>query len=262
MSSRYSQIRIAMNIFEEVARLAPAGSDGDRFEVFISFEGDLPIPVPDFKTAPRVIVTPVRQLPKDGEKFNLVTPIGAARDVTAKGFRLSVCSQDPDFGGLTSFNWVAIEESPDSANPVPDLITGVLPPMFFGPFRQRFGSNRTFEDHGFGGFGLFDSSVGPVLLTATDHNVQGHSVAAVGMVDNSEDPKPRHDMLAHNVDISAGGCAFNWATFSLEKHFDPASAKGALEPAVETGGLRRRGLRPVGKGRLEYMGRYLQGSIC
>src|SRR5947209_7040644 len=84
--------------------------------------------------------------------------------------------EDPDFGGLTSFNWVAIEESPDSANPVPDLITGVLPPMFFGAFRQSFGSNRTFEDHGFGGFGLFDSSVGPVLLTATDHNVQGHSV--------------------------------------------------------------------------------------
>jgi len=32
MSSRYPQIRIAMDLFNEVPQLSPAGHDGDHFE--------------------------------------------------------------------------------------------------------------------------------------------------------------------------------------------------------------------------------------
>src|SRR4051812_9065934 len=40
--------------------------------------------------------------------------------------------------------------------------------------------------------------------------------------------------MAHNTDIVAGCCAFNWASFSYSKHFDRGAANMA-EPVVETG---------------------------
>lgn len=246
MSSRYPQIRIAMDLFNEAPRLAPAGQDGDRFERVISFEGDLPVPIPDFSAAPRVIITPVRKLRLDGAGFNILTPVCAARDVTARGFRLAAYNQDPDFGGRTAFNWVAIEESPNATNPVPDLMVGLLPPQSFAPFRESFLGQRTFHDHDFGGSGLFDATAGSVQLTATDRGIDGHSVAAVGIVDNPEDQESRKAMTAHNVDVAAGGCAFNWATFSLARVFEPGS-RAVPEPNIETGEVAERWFDPGGQ---------------
>ena len=88
MSSRYSQIRIAMDLFHEAPRFAPAGQEGDRFEQHISFEGDLPVPIPNFTSAPRVIITPVKKERFDSRGgFNVVTPAYVAREVTPEGFR-------------------------------------------------------------------------------------------------------------------------------------------------------------------------------
>jgi hypothetical protein len=238
MSSRYSQIRIAMDLFNEVPRLSPAGHDGDHFEQLISFQGDLPVPIPEFETPPRVIVTPVIKNRFDGPGFNLVTPVCAARSITANDFRLAVYSQDPDFGGECALSWVAIQESPDAAQDVPDLRCGVFPALQFAPFRDSALGNRTFRDHGFGGAGL-DSELASVQLTATDTGVDGHSVAAAGMVDNAEgqDSRPESRMTGHNTDSSGGGCAFNWATFSLSRSPEPrgTAIDATGEPRIDSG---------------------------
>lgn len=234
MSSRYSHIRIAMDTFNEVPRLSPAGHDGDHYEMRISFEGDLPVPIPEFETPPCVIVTPVIKDRLDGTTFNLVTPVCAARSITAKDFRVAVCNQDPDFGGICALSWVAIQESPDAAKPVPDPRFGVFPALQFAPFRDSAFGHRSFGDHGYGGTGL-DSDLASVQLTATDTGVQGHSVAAAGIVYNAEgpqDPGPETGMTDHNIDSSGGGCAFNWATFSRASNLDPSR-----EPWIDTGAV-------------------------
>jgi hypothetical protein len=247
MSTRYSQVRIAMDLFNEAPRFAPAGHDGDRFEMFISFEGDLPVPVPGFTSAPRVIITPVRKFARDGAAgFNLMTPICAARDVTARGFRLAASNQDPDFGGLMAFNWVAMEESPGGANPVPKLATGVLPPLHYAPFRESLQGHRSFQDHQFAGSGMFDSSVASVQLTSSDASVQQHSVPAVGIVYDPQDETSHKEMTAHNVDVAGGGCAFNWATFSQAAFLEPASNGDAPEPSVATGDVAEAWFEPGG----------------
>jgi hypothetical protein len=58
-------------------------------------------------------------------------------------------------------------------------------------------------------------------------------VAAVGLVSNPVETDEL-DLAAHNTDLVAGGCAFNWATFSYAQRFDPA-ATPTLEPSIETG---------------------------
>jgi hypothetical protein len=246
MSSRYSKVLVAMDRFNEAPRFAPAGQKGDRFETRISLEGDLAFPIPGFSAAPRVIITPVRNNLRnlDGS-FNLVTPVCAARDVTAKDFRLVAYNQDPDFGGLSTFNWVAIEESPNATVPVPDLIWGVIPPQVFGAFRESGFAQRTFRDHVFAGAGLFDASAASVLLTATDRGIDGHSVAAVGIVEDDQG-KEGKELTAHNVDIAAGSCAFNWATFSRTKKFTPAST-AVPEPIIETGEVAEHWFEPGGQ---------------
>src|SRR5262249_13486851 len=45
------------------------------------------------------------------KSFNVLTRICVARDVTVQGFRLAVRNADPDFGGFSAFNWIAIEEA-------------------------------------------------------------------------------------------------------------------------------------------------------
>jgi hypothetical protein len=234
MSSRYSQIRIAMDIFQEAPRFAPAGQKGDQFEQHISFEGDLPVPVPNFTSPPRVIITPVKKDRFDSTGgFNVMTPAYVARDLTPKGFRFVAFNTDPDFEGFSAFNWVAIEESRDVTNQAPELKKGVMLPHEFRPFRESFLGKRTFQDHGFDGVkGLpFDSSAASVQLTATDHNVQGHSVPAVGIVYNAVEGEAGA-MEAHNIDIVSGACAFNWAKFFYREPFAPL---GQPEPFIETG---------------------------
>jgi hypothetical protein len=251
MSSRYSKVRIAMDLFREFPRFAPAGQNGDRREMRISFEEDLPIPIPGFSAAPRVIVTPVRlDLRDDSGGFNIMTPVCAARDVTVKDFRLVAYNQDPDFGGSSAFNWVAIEEAPDATNPVPNLARGVLPPHSFAPFRESFLGRRTFKDHDFAGAGLFNAVddgrlTASVQLTATDRGIDGHSVAAVGIVDNNTDESFK-GMTAHNIDVAAGSCAFNWATFSRANVFEPGST-AVPEPSIETGEVAERWFEPGGQ---------------
>ena len=53
-------------------------------------------------------------------------------------------------------------------------------------------------------------------------------------------------MQVHNVDVAAGGCAFNWATFSLEKVFEPSSSAGP-EPGIETGEVTEQWFSPGGQ---------------
>jgi hypothetical protein len=247
LSTRYFELRIAMDRFNEAPRFAAAGHEGDRFERFISFEGDLPVPIPGFKTAPRVIVTPLRMLVHDGPAFNSMTPSCSARDITTKGFRLTANNVDADAGGWMAFEWVAIEESPGERKAMPDLRTGVFSPLQFAPFHDSFLGTRTFHDHAFGATGLFDGLPASVHLTPTDWNTEGHSVPAVGIVDASQDQPSRRSFLAHNVDVTTGSCAFNWATFSLDSFSDPAANKGAPERRVDTGDVAEAWFEPGGQ---------------
>ena len=246
MSSRYSEVRIALDRFNEAPRFAAAGLEGDRFERFISFEGDLPVPIPGFKTAPRVIVTPLRMLVRDGAVFNTMTPSWSARDITTKGFRLTANNLDADAGGRMAFEWVAIEESPGERQAVPELRTGVFSALEFAPFGESRLGNRTFHDHASGATGLFDGRPASVHLTSTDWNVPGHSVAAVGIVDAAEDQPSRRSFLGHNVDVAAGSCAFNWSSFSLDGSVNEAENQAALQRTVDTGAVAEAWFEPGG----------------
>jgi hypothetical protein len=167
-----------------------------------------------------------------------MTPVCVTRDVTAKGFRLAAHNADLDFGGSYSFNWAAIEESPGVTNSVPLLDRGLFPPVHVAPFRTALGGKRSFQDHVF--FfpkePVLNRSVASVQLTTTDQMVSEHSVAAVGIVYNPFEEPTTFDLAVHNTDISAGGCAFNWITFSYTKRLDPAAAQ-TPEPAIETGAV-------------------------
>ena len=103
MGTKYTQIRYAMAPFEG-GRFARANQSGDWLDIQISFEGDLPVKVPNFVGTPRVIITPVRNTNFDPtsttERFNVMTPVCVARDVTPTGFRLAARNADPDFGGF------------------------------------------------------------------------------------------------------------------------------------------------------------------
>jgi hypothetical protein len=236
MATRYPEIRIAIDRFEG-GNFSPAGQPGDWLDIGISFEGDLPVKIPSFSVPPRVVVTPVQTTKFAGTGgLNVMTPICVARDVTTKGFRLAARNADPDFGGSFAFNWVAIEESPGTTNPVPALAKGVFPSKHFGPLRASFLGRRTFQDHVFylmpSDSSFLDTKVASVQLTAIDRNVDEHSVPALGFVDNPFE-EAQLDLAAHNVDLVAGGCAFNWASFSYADRFNPAGPTAA--PSVETG---------------------------
>jgi hypothetical protein len=236
----YSHTQIRMNRFDEGPRFAPAGQSGDRFDQFIAFNsgnisflGDLPTR-PNFTGPPRVIITPVKLTKFDGNGFDVMTPVCAARDVTEEGFRLAAYNADPHFGGSSSFNWIAVQESPEASNLLPEVEIGVLPPARFAPFCESFFARRTFQDHLVGGgAGLFDSSVESVQIAGTDRGVQGHVVPTAAMVTNFQEDLGK-SMAAHNIDSTAGGCAFNWVKFNYNRGFDPASA-AARKLSIETG---------------------------
>jgi hypothetical protein len=177
-----------------------------------------------------------------------MTPVCVARDVTTKGFRSAARNTDPDFGGQYAFNWVAIEESAGVANPVPALEMGVFPARHFAPMCESFLGQRTFQDHVFYGreVKLPDPNTSSVQLTATDRNVSGHSVPAVGIVRNTFFEDKDIELIAHNTDIVAGECAFNCAAFSFSELFDPA-ATTAPGPIIETGEATAAFFQPAGQ---------------
>jgi hypothetical protein len=236
-----------MDRFDEGPRFAAAGHDGDRFERFISFEGDLAVPIPEFQTAPRVIVTPLRTSVRDGPAFNSMTPCCSARNITTRGFHLAAQNLDADTGGRMAFAWVAVEESPGRRKAMPGLRTGVFAPLLFAPFHETLLGTRTFHDHALGANGLFDGLPASVHLTSTDWNVPGHSVPAIGIVDASEDQPSRRSFLAHNVDLAGGSCAFNWSTFSMDNFSDPAQNQAMPERRVETGDVAEAWFEPGGR---------------
>lgn len=245
MSVKYTQSRIAIAQFEG-GNFAPACQKGDWLDIFISFEGDLPVKIPNFVNAPRVVITPVRNTNFSGKDYNVMTPVCVARDVTAKGFSLAARNADPDFGGSYAFNWIAIEESPGTANPVPALESKVFPPQWFAPLRESFAGNRTFRDHVYYDVGptLPDPRISSVQLTATDRNVSGHSVPAVGIADRPFENNEL-DLAAHNIDIVAGECAFDCAAFSYSGLLDP-NAGATPEPELETGEVDAKFFQPAG----------------
>ncbi len=246
MSVSYSEIRIALDKFEG-GNFAPAGHKGDWLEAFISFEGDLPVKIPGFVSPPRVIITPVMTTKFNHGAFNVMTPVCVARDVTTAGFKLAARNAEPDFGGSYAFNWVAIEESAGIPNEVPAFETGTAPPRHFGAFRDTAFGNRTFRDHVFYGADvrLPDPSSSSVQLTSTDLGTTGHSVPAAGIVSHPFEDNSV-DLTAHNTDIVAGACAFQFAAFSFSRKFDPATGTSA-ELSIETGYAPPASFQPSGK---------------
>src|SRR4051812_30371016 len=130
---------------------------------------------PDFSTPPCVIITPVRTSRFYETRFNVITPVCVARDVTTKGFRLAARNTDPDFSGSSAFNWIAIHECPGLSGPVPAVDYGFLPPQYLAPSRESFFGNRTFHDSVYYSLPqqprFLDTKVASVQLTATDKNM-------------------------------------------------------------------------------------------
>ena len=255
MGTKYTQIRYAMDKFEG-GRFSRADQSGDWLDISISFEGDLPVKVPNFVGTPRVIITPVRNTnldptstPGSGGRlgFNVMTPVCVARDVTPQGFRLAARNADPDFGGFSAFNWIAIEETPGVENAVPALQKGLFPPRHFDPAFESFLGNRSFEDHVYYEMHnppiSLDNNVASVQLTATNQSVTEHNVAAVGIINNPVEVQ-QLDLAAHNVDITAGGCAFYGAAFSYENSI--ASGAAGSELQIDTGAVEEEWFEPSG----------------
>jgi hypothetical protein len=251
MSTKYTQIRYAMAPFEG-GTFQHAGKSGDWLDIAISFQGDLPVKLPNFVGTPRVIITPVRNTNFDptstSRSFNVMTPVCVARDVTPQGFRLAARNADPDFGGFSAFNWIAIEEAPGVENSVPALQTGVFPPRHFAAAFESGLGNRTFNDHVYYGMDnppiSLDNNAASVQLTATDQNVAEHEVTAVGMVNNPFEVQ-QLDLAAHNVDLVAGGCAFYGAAFSY-KNLIQAGAPGS-DLRIDTGQVDENWFEPSGQ---------------
>lgn len=251
MSSKYTQIRYAMDGFEG-GQFSRAGESGDWLDISISFEGDLPVKVPNFVGTPRLIITPVRNTQFDptstSRSLNVMTPVCVARDVTPQGFRLAARNADPDFGGFSAFNWIAIEETPGVDNAVPALERGLFPPRHFDRGFESFLGRRTFGDHIYYGMDSppisLDNSVASVQLTATDQNVTEHSVTAGGIINNPFEVQ-QLDLAAHNVDIVAGGCAFYGAAFSYKNTI--ASGAAGSELQIDTGAVAEEWFEPSGQ---------------
>jgi hypothetical protein len=114
---------------------------------------------------------------------------------------------------------MAVLETPGIAHQVPDVSTGVLPPLFFGP------ADAPGAQSGTPSVDQLDTGSAAVLLTATDQGVTGHSVAAVGVLRNdfTEGIGKSTSLVARNSDCAKGGCAFNWARFPLNKVFVPGT---------------------------------------
>jgi hypothetical protein len=244
MSTKYTQIRYEIARFEG-GNFSPAGQSGDWLDIELPFESQ------PFVGTPRVIITPVNDsrlvTTATGERFNVMKPVCVARDVTPQSFRLAARNADPDFGGNYAFNWIAIEEAWGEENAVPDLRTEVFPPMHFCPAFESFLGQRTFADGGFAPISL-DNSVASVQLTATNQNVTEHNVAAVGVVHNPLilDPleKPELSLKAHNLDILAGGCAFDGAAFSYNSLVRAGDAGSDLW--IDTGVVEEKWFEPSG----------------
>jgi hypothetical protein len=112
---------------------------------------------------------------------------------------------------------MAVRETPGITQTVPDASIGVLSPLFYGP------AGAPNSQAGTPTISQLSTNSTVVLLTATDQNVNGHSVAAVGALRSVfvEGIGKSTALVARNPDIVGGGCAFNWARFPLDAVFDP-----------------------------------------
>jgi hypothetical protein len=90
-----------------------------------------------------------------------------------------------------------------------------------------------------------DPRLSSVQLTATDRNVNGHSVPAVGIVSRPFEDNSL-DLAAHNTDIVTGECAFDCAAFSFSELFDSATAT-TPEPLIEAGEVVAAFFQPTGR---------------
>jgi hypothetical protein len=187
---------------------APAGHQGD----WLSFEAQFTTgPRPVFHDSPRVIVTPIFEDPIDIGAF----PVCVVREISTTGFTMA--ARNSARHGFAAFAWVAILETPGIVQQVPDVRTGIVPALHFG-------ANGTPQaEAATASLPELDTSAAVVMLTPTDPNVHGHSIAAVGALGNRfEDAvgQPRH-LSGYNPDLVSGGCAFNWAQFPVQEFFQP-----------------------------------------
>src|SRR5271165_1421232 len=206
MSTKISNCAIAIGHLEGVD-FGPAGQKGD----WAVFQGVFTTgPKPIFTEVPRLIVTSISY------EFDFgAFPVCVIRDLSTTGFTLA--ARNMAAHGFTAFNWMAVRETPGIKQLVPDVSIGVLPPLFFGPVgapNSEAGTTTISE---------VSTDSGAVLLTATDQNVSGHSVAAVGALRSVfvERIGKSSALVARNPDIVSGDCAFNWASFTFNAVFDP-----------------------------------------
>lgn len=148
----------------------------------------------------------------------------------------------------------------DSAHQVPDLSTGIVPALHFAP------NNTPQAEAATASLPELDTSAAVVMLTPTDQDVHGHSIAAVGALGNRfEDAvgQPRR-LSGYNPDLASGACAFNWARFPFNEFFQPGRVSEQVttdangvpiridevitqEPFIETGEVAAAHFAPSGQ---------------
>lgn len=128
-------------------------------------------------------------------------------------------------------------------NQVPTVDMGDLLPLFFnraGALGDQGGTANPITAH--------NTTEAAILLTATDQNVKGHSVPAVGALQSRFviGVGPTTHLAARNSDLVSGSCAFHWAAFSHNRLFD-TSDTSSNEPRIETGEVAAAWFEPSGQ---------------
>jgi hypothetical protein len=140
--------------------------------------------------------------------------------------------------GFAGFNWLAVRETPGVMHDVPNLSLGVLSPRVFGAADS---GNHQIES---ATLVQLDTASAAVLLTATDQDVDGQSVAAIGTLrtDCVEGAGHATGLAAYNPDCAGGACGFNWARLPFNEALNRNSP--VRQDAVDAGGAARDRLQP------------------
>lgn len=209
----------------------PAGRPGD----WCSFSGRFSTgQQPKFSVPPCVIVTSILE---DDTRVGAF-PVCVVREVSRTGF--TVAARNSASAGFAALNWIAIQKTPGVVHDVPDVKMGIVPPILFGPAGSHGDQGGVPQP-----LTETDTTTAAMLLTASDHNVNGHSVPSVGVLKSRFIHRPSSHLAARNSDVVAGGCSFNWASFSYEAFF--ARDGGNSEPSIEIGETKDTSFQPSGR---------------
>jgi hypothetical protein len=165
-------------------------------------------------------------------------PVCVVREVSRTGF--TVAARNSASAGFAALNWLAIQETPGVVHDVPDFKMGIVPPLLFGPAGSHGDQGGVPQP-----LTETDTTTAAIVLTASDHNVKGHSVPSVGVLKSTFNQRPSSHLAARNSDVVAGGCSFYWASFSYESHFARNGANS--EPSIEIGETKDMSFQPSGR---------------